>query len=87
MAKGSPADKAGIRGGGIPANIAGQDILLGGDIILSFGPQNACHEDCLIGAHDQIAQMDQIKVRFLRNGKEMEVTIDASQTRKNFLNE
>lgn len=87
VAKGSPADKAGIRGGGIPANIGGQDILLGGDIILEFGPQEACHEECLINAHDKIVQMDQIRVRLLRNGRPMELIIDASQTRKNFLAE
>ena len=87
VAKGSPADKAGLKGGAIPANIGGQDILLGGDIILEFGPQNACHEECLINSHDQIAKMDQIRVKFLRNGVEQTTTIDASQTRKNFLKE
>lgn len=87
VAKGSPADKAGLRGGGIPANIGGQDILLGGDIILDLGPQTACHEDCLLNAHEQISRMDQISVRFLRNGKEKEVVIDVSRSRKNFLND
>ena len=32
VAKGSPADKAGLRGGSLPARILGQDTLLGGDL-------------------------------------------------------
>ncbi|MEM7549400.1 MAG: trypsin-like peptidase domain-containing protein [Bacteroidota bacterium] len=87
VTKGSPADKAGIRGGFIPAQVAGQEFLFGGDIILEFGEQEACHKDCLVHAREQISKMDQIKVKFLREGKVQETTIDVSETRRNFLDE
>jgi serine protease Do len=34
VATGSPAFRLGIRGGSIPASIAGHDLLLGGDVIV-----------------------------------------------------
>ncbi|MCZ6596644.1 MAG: trypsin-like peptidase domain-containing protein [Planctomycetota bacterium] len=38
VAKGSLGDRLGVRGGEIPATIAGQDLLLGGDVVLEvFG--------------------------------------------------
>ncbi|MEO1049380.1 MAG: trypsin-like peptidase domain-containing protein [Bacteroidota bacterium] len=86
VAKGSPADKAGIKGGFIPANILGQEFLLGGDIILEFGPLEACHADCMAEAHHEIVKMDEIKVKFLRGGQVRETVIDVSESRKNFLN-
>ena len=36
VAKGSPADDAGLRGGTTPATIAGESIILGGDIVLTI---------------------------------------------------
>lgn len=37
IASGSPASRMGLRPSRVPANIAGQDIFIGGDIILSVG--------------------------------------------------
>ncbi len=85
VTKGGPADRAGLRGGSIPARIFGQDILLGGDLILEFGPQEACHAACLVRAHERVAGLDRIPVRFLRGGKSKEVIIDVSATRRNLL--
>ncbi len=85
VAKGSPADKAGLRGGSLPAQILGRDTLLGGDLILEFATQEACHSACLVRAHKRLTGMDRIPVKFLRGGKLMETVIDVSATRRNFL--
>ncbi len=85
MAKGSPADKAGLRGGSIPARVVGQDIPLGGDLVLEFGAQETCHSECLVHAYSRISGMDRIPVKFLRGGKTRETVIDVSAARRNFL--
>ena len=85
VARGSPADKAGIRGGTVPAEIAGRELLLGGDLILEMGGQEACHAACLVQSASQIRQHDHIRVKLLRGGKLMEVVLDVSETRRNFL--
>jgi serine protease Do len=81
----SPAAKAGLQGGTLSARIEGRDVMLGGDLILSLGGQDACHSECLVQAHDKIAGMDKIPVKFLRGGKIMETVVDVSNTRRNFL--
>lgn len=85
VAKGSPADKAGLQGGSLPARILGRDFLLGGDLILQMGNQEACHVECLVQARKHLAGMDRIPVRFLRGGKIMQTVIDVTNSRRNFL--
>jgi serine protease Do len=85
--KGSPADKAGLRGGTISAQILERDIILGGDLILEFGTQEACHSECLVRAHKELLGMDRIPVKFLRGGKIMETVINVTNNRLNFLSE
>ena len=87
VAKGSPADKAGLRGGSLPARILGRDTLLGGDLILQLDTQEACHSECLVGARKLLTGLDRISVKFLRGGKVMATVIDVSATRRNFLKE
>ena len=85
VSKGSPADKAGLRGGTIPVTILGRDILLGGDLILELGTQETCHSQCLVRSGSFVADHDEIPVRFLRAGKVMTTIIDVSEARRNFL--
>ena len=85
VVKGSPAEKAGLRGGSIAARIQGRDILLGGDLILELGTQEACHSECLMHAGKRLGRRDQIPVKFLRDGKVMTTVVDVSGTRHNFL--
>ena len=85
VARGSPADKAGIRGGTLPAEIAGRQLLLGGDLILEMEGQEACHAACLVQSASRIRQHDRIRVKLLRGGTVMEVVLDVSETRRNFL--
>ena len=86
VAQSSPANRAGIQGGFIPANIGGKEMLFGGDIILKIGPQETCHIGCLEGVKKLLVNKEKIDVRYLREGKEHTVTVDASKVRKNFLN-
>ena len=85
VAKGSPADKAGLKGGSVPARMMNRDFLLGGDLIVEFGTQEACNSECLNEANKHFSGLDQIPVKFLRGGKIMETTIDLSSSRQNFL--
>ncbi len=85
VAKNSPADMAGLKGGMIPAKIFDTEILLGGDLIVQIGEQETCHSQCLANAHKHLTGLDKIPVRFLRNGKIMENIIDVSNSRRNFL--
>jgi serine protease Do len=85
VAKGSPADKAGLRGGSVPSRMLGRDFLLGGDLIVEFATREACNSDCLVEANKHFGDTDKIPVKFLRGGKILEVTIDLSGTRRNYL--
>ena len=86
MARGSPAEHAGLRGGTIPARIGERELLLGGDLILEIGSQEACHSECLVRAHTHIHDQSRIPVKFLRGGVVTDVVIDVSATRRSFLN-
>ncbi len=80
-----PAQVAGLRGGSVPSRIGGRELLLGGDLILELGGQQACHAGCLVAAHGALGKADRIRVTFLRGGERREVVLDVSQSRRNFL--
>lgn len=83
--KGSPADKAGLVGGKVPAIIAGEELLLGGDLILSIGDQEACHTACLVDSRKHLAGHDAVTLTILRGGVEQRLVLDVSAARRNFL--
>jgi len=85
VAKGSPADKAGLLAGTIPAQILGQENLHCGDLIVEFNTQEASHSECLVQEGPRLAGLNQIPVKFLRGGKIKRAVIDVSTTRRNFL--
>ena len=87
VAQGSPAKKAGIRGGTIPAKVNGKEILFGGDIVLEIGKQVACHIGCLENATRELKGEDIINIRYLREGKEQFASLNVSEVRKNFFSE
>ena len=68
-----------------PAEIFGVSILLGGDLVLEFNAQEACHAECLIDQGKRLAGVDRIPVTFLRGGRVMHAVVDVSKTRRNFL--
>lgn len=85
VAVNSPAAKAGLRGGYISANVAGREILFGGDIILQIGRQVTCHVDCLENSKGAHADENKLSIRYLRGGIEFTTELDVTDTRRNFL--
>lgn len=85
VVKGSPAEKAGFRPGTIAARIEGVDFLLGGDLILELGNEEACHIECLLRSAERIRGQDLLPVKFLREGKVLEAVLDVSGTRRRLL--
>ena len=76
VAKDSPADQMGLRGATMIANIAGQDVPLGGDIILTVEGIAATAEN-LAKARDAVSRMpagSPFKVEILRSGQVLELT-------------
>lgn len=85
VAVNSPAAKAGLRGGYISANVAGREILFGGDIILQIGNQVTCHVDCLENSKGAHVDENKINIQYLREGKVFTAILDVTDTRRNFL--
>ena len=85
VTKGSPADKAGLRGGSLSGRLMGREFLLGGDLIMQFNTQETCPLECLFDAKKYLSGIDKIPVTYLREGIEMTTVIDVSQSRRNYL--
>ncbi len=77
VAKDSPADQAGVRAGVVPATIDGQEMVLGGDIILAVAetPITDAMGAAKIRQHlASLAPNTPFKIRVLRLGKIVELT-------------
>jgi S1-C subfamily serine protease len=77
VAKGSPADDAGMRGGTILATIGGEPIVLGGDILLSVEGVQAGSAANLARVRDLLAGKapgTPFKATVLRAGRVLEIT-------------
>ena len=70
---------------GVLISSNGQELVLGGDLILTLGTQDACHQECLVRAGQQLGGLDRIPVEFLRGGQSLRTVVDVSSTRRNFL--
>lgn len=71
----SPADKAGLRGGDISAQLNGQDIQLGGDIITMVDDKAVPTADDLANVIQSHKPGDKVKVTYLRDGKKTTVEV------------
>jgi serine protease Do len=77
--EGSPADKAGIRGGDRVTNVNGREIRLGGDIVLKIDNQDVRKiEDILTYLEGQKHVGDNVQLTVLRDGKTQ--TVNATLT-------
>jgi serine protease Do len=77
VAKGSPGEDAGLRGGTRVATIDGQQMVLGGDIILSVEGVPATNAANMAKVRDHLATMkpgQEIKAVILRAGRVIELT-------------
>ncbi len=76
VAKDSPADEMGLRGATMLVNIAGQEVPLGGDIVLTVEGMAATGEN-LAKVRDAVGRMpagSTFKVEILRSGQVLELT-------------
>src|SRR5215467_3928978 len=77
VAKGSPGDEAGLRGGNRVVTIDGKQMVLGGDILLSVEGIPADSAANMMKVRDHLAAMKSgapLKATIVRAGKVMEVT-------------
>lgn len=70
----SPAAKAGIRGGDIPAQVSGQTVRLGGDIIVEVEGEKITTSQALTSAIADKRKGDEVKLTLLRDGRRRTVT-------------
>jgi S1-C subfamily serine protease len=73
--QGSPADKAGIRGGDTRATFDGSDIALGGDVIVEVDGHDVRSMDDVVRAVGDKKPGDSITVELLRDGRKRTVKV------------
>jgi S1-C subfamily serine protease len=76
---GSPAAKAGIRGGGIAAELGGASIRLGGDIVTAVDGRRIRTSDDLASAISGKAKGDKVKIELVRDGREETVSVTLAE--------
>lgn len=67
--EGSPAARAGLRGGVVPATIQGDDLLLGGDLVVQLEVHRLCAGECLKRASAELERVAWVGVTYLRGGR------------------
>jgi S1-C subfamily serine protease len=79
---GSPADKAGIKGGDIVAQLDNNEIRLGGDIITAVDGKKMLTGDDLVNEIASKKQGDKVRIDLLHDGRKqtVEVTLGARPT-------
>jgi S1-C subfamily serine protease len=79
VAPGSPAARAGIRGGSARATLDGSDIAVGGDVIRRADGRRVASMDDLVAAISAHQPGDAIQVDLLRGGRSRSVTVTLGQ--------
>lgn len=75
VASGSPAEKAGLKGGNTPLQTNGQEILVGGDVILAVDNQAITTGDELLSLLQQYTPGDTVVLTILRDGGTIQVKV------------
>ncbi|HSD77986.1 MAG TPA: trypsin-like peptidase domain-containing protein [Solirubrobacteraceae bacterium] len=76
---GSPADKAGIRGGNIEAQLNGEPFKLGGDIITAIEGKKVRSNEDVTNLITSKKQGDRVQVTVVRQGKEKQLDVTLGQ--------
>ena len=71
----SPADEAGLRGSYKPTQIDGEQVLIGGDVIIAIEDQEVAQIEDLVDFLRQAKPGDKVTLTVLRNGEEVEVPV------------
>ena len=77
VAKGSPGEDWGLRGGGIFATIAGEPVVLGGDIVLAVNGVQASSLANMVKVKDQISAAKRgtpVTITILRAGRVLDIS-------------
>jgi S1-C subfamily serine protease len=72
---GSPAAKAGIRGGDVPAQLNGNSVQLGGDIIVAVNGKPIASSDALASTIGAMKPGTRVQLTILRGGKRKQVEV------------
>lgn len=75
----SPADQAGLRGSYKPVTINGQQVLVGGDVIIAVDGQPIAQIEDLQAFLNQARPGQQATFTILRDGKQMDIPITLSE--------
>lgn len=76
---GSPAQKAGLRGGELPVMVAGLEILLGGDIITHINEMAVDSPEMIVKIYRSLKVGEKIGIDFSRSGKKMKAEFIISE--------
>jgi len=76
---GSPAQKAGLRGGELPVMVAGLEILLGGDIITHINEMAIDSPEMIVKIYRSLKVGQEIAITYSRKGKQMKAQIIISE--------
>lgn len=79
--EGSPAERAGVRGGTLPALIGTTRIVLGGDVILAIENQRACHRECVLHEIRTGPNRERIMLTLWREGHEISLEVSVERPR------
>jgi S1-C subfamily serine protease len=79
VAPGSPAAKAGIKGGDTQANLDGSNIALGGDVLRKIDGRTIKSMDDVIAVVDAKKPGDTVRLDYLRNSKSQTATLRLTQ--------
>jgi S1-C subfamily serine protease len=75
-APGGPADAAGVQGGNTPAQLAGREIVLGGDVILAIDDRDVRKIDDVLGYLQQATQVGEtVTLTVWRDGQIMDIGV------------
>ena len=79
VSPGSPADKAGIRGGSAQTTLDGSDVQLGGDVITKIDGKSVGSMDDVISAIADKKPGDSVRLQYLRNKTSKSATVTLTQ--------
>ena len=75
VSTGGPAAKAGLKASQTPATINGQDVTVGGDVIIAFNDQTVKSSDDLITFLGRLEAGQTATMTVLRAGKQVQITV------------